>query len=200
MSINLYLNNKVRELARFKSTPYPDGSGDKMTINGINLFGDKGRLYLMCSEDFVIPDELKDLVDDVSCYETIPQMAPRESGVYRYESAECELTPEDYGNAKREKPVYKLKIKAKKLEDIQALVHKVKTGTIRPDESYEGPQGGMSRAELERELSLSRKLLLDSCEKLQDMQVLSLNLRYSRWPFCMSKRVAQRIMKILRHK
>ncbi|MES2213625.1 MAG: hypothetical protein V4473_02190 [Patescibacteria group bacterium] len=151
MSVNLYLNNKVRELEGFKSERYSDNSGDKITFNGVQVFGEKGRLYLMWSEDSPVPDELKDLVEEISCYETIPQMGRRESGIYRHESAKCELTPEDYGNAKREKPMYKLKIIATKLEDIKAILHKVKTGAIRPEESYEGPQSGKSRRELEND-------------------------------------------------
>jgi hypothetical protein len=153
MSVNLYLNNKVRELGGFKTKPYKDNSGDEMSFNGVHVFGEKGRLYLMWSEDAPVPDELKDLVEEISCYETIPQMGCRESGIYRHESAKCELTPEDYGNAKREKPMYKLKITATKIEDIQVIMHKVKTGTIRPEESYEGCQQGKSRLELEVEIA-----------------------------------------------
>lgn len=159
MSANLYLNNKVRDLNGFKSQPYPDNSGDKMTLNGMHVFHEKGRLYLMWGEDAVIPEELKDLVEDISCYETIPRMGHRESGVYRLESAECELTPVDYGNAKREKPMYMLKVTAKSLEDIKAILHLVKTGAIRPDESYEEPQGGKTRRQLEDELALTQRKL-----------------------------------------
>lgn len=160
MSVNVYLNNKVRELAGFKSQRYKDDSGDKMTFNGMHVFGENGRLYLMWNiEDAIIPDEFKDLVEEISCYETIPVMSGRESGIYRHESAECELTPEDYGSSKRERPVYKLKLRAKKLEDIKVLMHKVKTGTICPEESYEERQGGKTRQQLESEL-LQTQLLL----------------------------------------
>jgi hypothetical protein len=164
MSVNVYFNNKIREFGGFKSKPYKDNSGDEMTLNGMHVFGDKGRLYLMWSEDAVIPDELKDLVEEISCYESIPQMAHRESGIYRHETAECELTPEDYGNAKREKPVYKLKITAKNLGDIQAIMHKVKTGAIRPEESYEGHQQGKHRQQLEAELTESQHYQHIYCE------------------------------------
>ena len=154
MSVNVYLNNKVRELYGFGSVPYSDGSGDKMMYKGLHLFGgEKGRLYLMWDDEAVIPDELKELVEEISWYDTIPQMGRREAGVYRYESAECELTPGDHGNAKREKPVYWLKLKAKNMEDIRVLIHKVKTGAIRPEESYEEPQGGKTRQQLENELA-----------------------------------------------
>ena len=160
MSVNMYLNNKVRKLPGFKSEPYRDCSGDKMTINGMSLFGDKGQLYAMLSdENSVVPEELKEMVEGFSFYDAIPQMARRESGIYRHETAECELTPEDYGSGKREKPVYKLKVTAKSLEDIRELVHKIKTGVIRPDESYEAPHSGKSRMQLEAELMATQQHL-----------------------------------------
>lgn len=164
MSVNLYLNNKVRELEGFKSERYKDNSGDKITLNGAHVSNDKGRLYLAWSEDAPVPSELTDLVEEISCYETIPQMGRRESGIYRHESAECELTPEDYGNAKRDKPMYRLKITATKIEDIKVIIHKVKTGTIRPEESYEGHQQGKSRSELERALAESQHMATIYCD------------------------------------
>ena len=170
MSINVYLNNKVRELAGFKSERYPDNSGDKITLNGMQVSSDKGRLYLYWNEDAVIPDELKDLVDEISCYEAIPQMGHRESGIYRHESAECELTPGDHGNAKREKPVYKLKITAKNFEDIKVILHRVKTGTIRPEESYEERQGGKTRQQLESELMQIQKQLGEARATVEELR------------------------------
>ncbi len=152
MSINLYLDNKLKELDGFKSAPYSKAPGNEMSYNGMHVFNDNGRLYIMCGENSLIPDELKDLVEEVTWHDSIPQMGYREAGVYRHETAECELVPSDSGGAKREKLVYGLKLKAKNLEDIKILLHKVKTGTIRPEESYEGKQTGMSREQLEQEL------------------------------------------------
>jgi hypothetical protein len=172
MSTNLYLNNEVKKSNGFKSTPYPDHSGDNMTINGMNVFGAKGRLYLMWNEDDPIPEELKDLVEEISCRKTIPQMGRREAGIYRHGTAECELTPDDYGNGKREKPVYTLKITAKNMEDIKEVLHKVKIGTIRPDESYEGPQGGRSRRQLESELLEAQATIRGNAKKLEALQTL----------------------------
>ena len=170
MSVNVYLNSKVRELDGFKSQPYKDNSGDQMSFNGTHVFGEKGRLYLMWSDDAVIPEELKDLVEEISCYEAIPQMGRRESGIYRHESATCELTPEDYGNAKREKPMYKLKVTAKSLEDIKVILHKVKTGTIRPEESYEERQGGKTRQQLESELMQTQQQLGEAWATIEELR------------------------------
>ena len=159
MSVNLYLKNEVRNLPGFKTERYKDDSGEKITFKGVNFCGEKGRIYAMWTEDSPIPDEFKDFVDEISFYQTIPQMGRRESGVYRHESARCELTPGDHGNNRRDKPIYLLKISAKNLEDIQELLHKIKTGSVRPDESYEAPQGGESRAELETTFNHLEKVL-----------------------------------------
>ncbi|KKR78582.1 MAG: hypothetical protein UU25_C0037G0011 [Microgenomates group bacterium GW2011_GWB1_40_9] len=153
MSVNVYFSEGVRKLPGFKSVPYGDGSGDKIKLDGLELFGGKNQLYTMWNEGSPIPETLKHLVEKISCYETIPQMGHRESGIYRHKSAICDLMPRDDGSGKREKKVYALKITAKNLEDIQELLHKVKTGTIRPEESYEGHQQGKSHVELERELT-----------------------------------------------
>ena len=55
------------------------------------------------------------------------------------------------------------------MEDIKELVHLIKVGSIRPEESYEAPQGGKSRAELERELeniSVARERVLALANQL----------------------------------
>lgn len=156
MSVNVYFSEAIRQLPNFKSTPYGDGSGVSMKVGGVSLFGDRGRLYAMWNEDTPIPEELKGVVEEVSFHEAIPQMAHRESGIYRHESAKCELTPGDHGNSKREKPVYLLKATAKNFQDIQQLVHLIKTGKVRPDESYEGHQQGKHRQYLEAELAESQ--------------------------------------------
>ena len=92
-------------------------------------------------------------------------------------TAECELTPEDYGNAKREKPVYKLKIVAKNMEDIRVILHKIKTGVIRPEESYEGQQQGKSCKQLETELTSTQQQL---GEALEDNEGLTIALESER--------------------
>ncbi|OGH89450.1 MAG: hypothetical protein A2469_04605 [Candidatus Magasanikbacteria bacterium RIFOXYC2_FULL_40_16] len=183
MSVNLYLSEKVRELPGFESKPYSDGSGDEMRIKGMRLQGDKGRFYLYWDMSDSLSDELKDLVEEISCYETIPQMGYRESGIYRHGSAECELIPEDQGNSKRQKLVYRLKITASKLEDVREILHKVKTGAIRPEESYECRQSGKDRSELERELSHTKEMRDSALQVVKDLmnELESVNHDFSRF-------------------
>lgn len=148
-TVRVYLKKEaVRAQLSFKSEMFKDGSGEKMTLCGISVFELSGRLYSIWRDDAPITDELKDLVEEISCYETIPQIVRRESGIYRLESAECELTQEYHCGVLR----YELKTKGKGLEDVNMLRRKIKTGTIRPEESYEDCQGGKTRKKLEDEI------------------------------------------------
>ena len=180
MSINLYFKNSVRELSSFKSERYPDNSGDKITLNGSNLHGDKGRLYAMWNEGSPIPDDLKDHVEEVTFQEFVPRMAAREYGIYRHLTAECDLMPAEQGNAKRERPMFWFRMTAKNLEDIQELKYKIMTGTIRPEESYEGPQGGKSRRQLECELQQTQQQLGEALEESRLLRT-ELDSRVSQW-------------------
>jgi len=146
MSVNVYLNEKVRELPGF---------------NCEQLRDDKGRLYLVWSDDAPIPGELKDLVAEISCHDSFPQLGRREAGIYRHKTAECELVPENWTTAM----VYKIKVVGRNLEDIRAIVRFVKIGhksdgsSFRPEESYEGPQSGKSCQQLEDELATTQQRL-----------------------------------------
>ena len=171
MSIYVYLSGEARKHKNFTSQPYPDKSGDRMAICGIQVFDKDGRLYMMMGDHPTIPDEIKDLVQEISCHETIPQMGSRESGIYRYGSAECELIPGDNGNAKTSKPVYFLKVTARSVDDIRTILHKVKTGTIRPEESYEGQQDGKSYVQLESELLSTQQQLAEELAANKGMRM-----------------------------
>lgn len=188
-SVYVYLNKGVRELPGFQGKPYEDGSGDKLTYNGIYLSQGKDHLRLNWDIDVVIPAELHDLVETISCYEAIPWMAPREPGIYRHETAECELMPGDHGSSKWGNLVYRLKITAKKLEDIRAILHKVKTGAIRPEESYNASQAGKTRQELESKLASIRELADELGKRSEGSIVL--------WLFVNRLTVAEKIINIL---
>lgn len=151
MSINVYFKDEVKNYLGFKISPATQERAERTSVNDISLFDKDGRLYAMWGDDSPMPDDLCDFVEEITQYEWIPRMGYREAGIYRYESADCELIPKDPGG-KRENPMYWLKMRGTKLEDIQALLYRIKVGTIRPDESYEGHQQGKSRNELEQEL------------------------------------------------
>lgn len=167
MATNLYLDENVRNYRGFKN-------GDNISLNDMRVQMDKGRLYLVWDEDSPIPANIKDYVLEISCRVVIPQKPYRESGVYRHGSAKCELTTADHGSITREKLMYNLRITGKKMEDVQTLIHMVKTGAIRPrpEDSYEARQTGKSQADLERELTETQQRLGDALETLERVRNL----------------------------
>lgn len=203
--INLYFEEEVKTLPSFRSKPYLNGSENQMKIaENISIFSNhEGHLYTFWDKRVPIPDELKGVVKEISSHETIPQMAHRESGIYRHKSAECELTPADHGNSKREKPVYQLMFKAKDLGDILELEHLIKTGEIRPEESYEGQQNGISRIHLETKIEQMQQDLRLFFNDIDGLKTELNGLYHSLvgwWPFCRKKTVRDEIKKILNHR
>lgn len=165
MTVDVYLKEEVRELPGFKI-----GHDNVVTLNGMRVFGfgeENNRLHIMWNKKALIPDELADFVKEVSCYDTIPRMGYRESGIYRHESAQCELIPIDNGSFNREKLAYGLGVTAKNMEDLKAILHLVKTGRIRPKESYDCPQDGKTREQLESELMQTQQLLKEATATIE---------------------------------
>ncbi len=168
MSVNVYLKKEIEKDPLFKRKPadgYPNG---KPSFNGENLFSDSGILYLMHKEGLSLPENFAQYVMYVTCYEHIPaERAHREQGVYKHQSAvgEMEIVHQGKGHY-----TYFVKVKADKLEDAQELIRLIKVGTIRPYESYEGGQHGMSKMELERLLSVNEHKLTDVKFELDDLR------------------------------
>lgn len=216
MSLNAYLTDAVKELPGFTSHPYKDGGGNNMKIDSLHLFDDKGRLYArLGDENSVVPSTLKDYVEEFSFYEWIPQVSHRETGIYRLESAEAEVE-DNWGGSKR--PMYRVKIIGKELMYIRDLFRMIKVGSIRPEESYEKPQQGLSRAGLEEKLAQalrSKEKLVEelrvvesvlhdtvkdyqhASKKIAMVVSLARTLRGEMWGLCRKRVVAQRITNIL---
>lgn len=202
MSVNVYFKDEVRQHESFESVPHVDGSGSKMTAAGISLFYQGSRLYNIGGS---VPPELVEFVDYYSTYEWLSaERTRRETGVYRHEDAEAEVELADGGK----KAQYRIKLKAKKMESADALLHLIKTGAIRPTESYEGTQQGMSRIELEQNLSDARQdldamreiiLEFESKKKKtqQALRDLFHDLHDHRWPFILKRKVFDRVNEIL---
>lgn len=180
MSVNLYINEWITEFSFFKPAPH-NGSVINLGCGDIKVFTERGRFYSMWDENTPVPEGLKEFVEEVSLYEMFPWMADRETGVYHYKMAEGTVVfvrPfEGHG------PRYKVEISAKNLEDAKELLHMIKVGGIRPDESYEGPQCGESRTELKA--------------MIEEVRMLAVQLRDEQWPLCTKKTVASRILDAL---
>lgn len=190
MSVNTYFLESIRQHEKFKAEPYGDG-GHKMTVAGFNVHSQNGQLYVMHDK---IPEEILEYVDYFSGYEwLLPERAHRETGVYTHEDATAEVELVDDGKRFQ----YRLKLKAKKKESLDFLLRLIKTGKIRPTESYEGSQQGMSHAELEA-------LLGEKIERLLSLKLALLNFQFDLdlssslcWLFCRKTTIARKIREIL---
>ncbi len=195
MSTNVYFKDDIRRYPGFSSTPCPDGSGNKMIAAGINLFSEGGRLHSIGDNT---PFELLGFVDYYSSYEWVSaERTRRETGIYRHEDAEAEVTFEDTGGKKQK---YCIKLKAKKMESADTLLRLIKTGAIRPAESYEGAQQGKSRDQLESELRQAMQELEGNVAYLRKVvfkyeAVLAVlnRLRRSPWPLCRTTKILRAV-------
>lgn len=152
MSINVYFNSDVSKEEGFKAIPRTGQRGEKWDdykILGSNLYLEKGLYHMMFhSPTELIPELLLKYVEEVTFYDSIPARPARETGIYRFRSAEAEV--ERYTASKE--PTYSVKIRAKEMTDIHQLFRMIQTGSIRPDESFECDQVGLSGSEITAEL------------------------------------------------
>lgn len=204
--MNVYFKETIRDAEGFSSKPYKDGSGDDTRIDGMNLFLDHARLRASFNEDDVVPEKLSEYIDGVSIHDFVSECGRREFGIYK--SGTAEATVKYYEGSKRSTG-YQVWINAKNLEDARTLLRKIKAGSIRPNESFEGEQQGLSRKELEAELErisaekdalklrLSQFTANGDSEKTVKFRQLASELRGEIWPLCLKNGVADRISKIL---
>lgn len=125
-----------------------------------------GRLWVEVKELLdSIPDEIAGMIEEISVCEIIKSSPSRESGIYRFGQAKAEVQ-EDHKGIKT--VLIRTKGEAG-LKDVIDLLQRIKVGSIRPEESYDGPQGGLSRQELEAE-NAKLKAELEECDR--DLQML----------------------------
>ncbi len=203
-SINVYINQEIRKDPKFTSKPYSDNSGFELKIDGLSITVDKKRLCIMPG-DGPIPEAVLPYVEAVSIHEFISaERSYRETGIYRLgEDATAEVQLIDTGKT----PSYFIIVTSKKMEAGLELLHKIKIGALRPDESYEGTQQGQSRADLEAELRTAKAALVATRAALSESQSelaiaqnrvtaayrLAAKLDRQKWPVCLSPVVASSI-------
>lgn len=194
MSVNVYLKgDEVMGLEGFDSTR-------KSLPGNIVLFQEKGRWYFTLSDPSEpIPATVAGIVEEISLHAQVPCYDKREAGIYRFESAEAEIEQGQISG----RYWLQVRIKAKKMEDLRALLHMIRAGSIRSEVSYENQQVGTSRAELEAKLAeatLERMQQTDSAlESLKaDLRTLCRQLEVG-WSFCAKKKVRREISTILKN-
>lgn len=151
MSLRVYLSKGVKEVDGYKEHK-SFNSGKEYTeylLPGMNLYFDDDKFHINLSRPTdSIPEYLQTLVEEISFYDTIPTHPKRETGVYRLMSAEAEVEVYTAGKT----PCYSVRIRAKEMGDIIELFRLIQTGNIRPDESFECEQAGLSGPEIAAEL------------------------------------------------
>ncbi len=123
----------------------------------------------MLGDDDILPPTIAEFVTDVSYYAKISEAnrVNRELGIYNHESAQAEVEIQSVG---KDRLGYMAKVRGTKLEDCRELVRKIKTGVIRPTESYDGSQQGMSRQDLEKEFRRTTDLVERRNQELKGVQ------------------------------
>ena len=149
MPVRVYLKGDLPDLEGFE----PDEKKPVVfgTCEGFGFRYGQGRWWHELSDcrDH-IPTWLMNAASEYSIFETLPLRVSRESGIYRLGVAEAEVQSVIQGGCE----VVHVCIRAKNYRDACNLLHQIKTGSVRPEpgESYEGPQCGLSRKELERKV------------------------------------------------
>lgn len=204
MSLNVYWKEEVVGHAGFVSKPKLSKGElwEEHSIVGISIFRNTGRWYSIFGnpETDRVPAAVVNMVDEISFWDYIPSHPKREAGVYHHASAEAEVQPYSDGKGNKNQ----VRVIAKKMGDVVELLRMIKAGSIRPDESYEGQQNGMSRAELEANMEHLRARFDDLHNALQivNRKVRAVHefregLRTSFWPFCFRNSVMERITEAL---
>lgn len=110
-----------------------------------------GREFIaLGSTERALPPKLVELVEEITLSDSIPIIPRRESGLYHNQTKSARAEVENNASVDCRKNVF---ITGKNIEDVQELFLAIKSGNIYPSMSYEDPQGGKSRAELEAEVT-----------------------------------------------
>lgn len=202
MSINVYLKgDEVTKLKDFKTKQMQnrDRQWEEYGLPGVSIWREKGRWYITLNEPTEpIPAAVAGIVEEISFRVWIPGSPSREAGIYRHESAEAEVgTDKSSGDLK-----YEIRIRAKNMADLLELYRKIRIGSIRPAQSYEGEQGGSSRAELVAAIRDLEQRRYEAACKLAALKVALRDfcwgtLESAGWPFCSKKTVSVKIREII---
>lgn len=138
MSFNIYLDSKkVEKLEGFEEIERHD-RGRKWfnyLLPGISISREKGRYYVVLHEvGDSIPELVKDIVEEISFYDSIPACPTRMRGVYVYQDATATVDKRD------SQDYYEVRIRGKKMESVCELYRLIRAGKIKPKESWEEKQ------------------------------------------------------------
>lgn len=147
-SLRVYLSEEGKEKIEKMPGFYKTGiNKEQWHVSEIILTHDTGCCFLTLNEVLdPIPSKIASFVEEVTLRDC-HRASKRESGIYRHKTAKAEVTMDNSGLS------VSIFIRGKSREDVLNLLEKIKTGTIRPEESYESPQDGMSSKEIRAKLT-----------------------------------------------
>lgn len=134
---------------------YDKKPSKKHKFHGVEVFpcsNGKWGSYALDQRDRV-PEVVLSQIDYVTENENLPAYPLRETGNYRLEEAAAE------GRLTKVEGGYFLEMRGATPNGIVALSSAVRAGLIRPYESFEGEQAGLSRRELEMKLEQAERTL-----------------------------------------
>jgi len=178
MNVRIFFKGTVERCTSFRWTE----SAATVCDGEVTLYSSSdGRWYYDLYSDQRIHPKLVGLVDEVSMRDRIQVShsiyARREAGIYNHETARAEVSVPQRGFGKDTDYHQNISISAKNMEDARELLHLIKTGQIRPTESYEGPQTGKSAAELHEELAEAQATIERMKQEREAMRKIAEELR-----------------------
>lgn len=167
MSIRVYLKKTISQAVGYRTGDIGEG---KYFVGSFRLWNDVGTLYFdLPSHNDNVAEFFAEYVEKLTLREIMFGGVKRETGIYQHKSAKAELSFDMLGGER----ITRIAIEAKKLEDLREILVRIQAGEIRPVQSYEGPQDGMSAEEkaaelnrLNNELARVEKALKDSCREI----------------------------------
>ena len=133
MSINIYLDfNKLKNHKETEKHPGKQGP-PVLRIGGSIVSYEKGKHYIVSHEiEEDIPALITEMIKEVSLYEIIPPQPKKTAGRYVNKDASAIVDICDRG--------YSIQIRGKRMEDVRELYRLIRSGKIRPKESWEEEQ------------------------------------------------------------
>jgi hypothetical protein len=148
MSVRFYLNSVASAQVSITRVPasHNTSAHTRAELKGERLFVNNGEYYF---EDYGSPlkahasSEFMRQIGRVTATYTGPRgSVNRESGFYQIQDAEATIEPYSAGTVKDPYETYEVTLTGKSLDAVKKLLLAIIEGSIRPERSLHGPQGG----------------------------------------------------------
>ena len=117
-------------------------------FHGISISVEEDGRWL-ASGEVQIPKEAEAFIVSASLHEKFVATPQRDRGIYRKDDTNAELDDWKAYDRKGAPPSYWVKITGNHPKEVIELYRAIRAGTIRPTESWESPQSGLSAGDTE---------------------------------------------------